>query len=47
MERCLRDQTVGEGDSEEAGDSSGKAKEEEVPVKAGGFSEGEFGALCY
>ena len=47
MERCLRDQTVGEGDPEEAGDSSGKAKEEEVPVKAGGFTEGELCSLSY
>ena len=47
VEGCLRDQAVREGDPEEAGYAGGEAKEEEVPVEAGGFSEREFGALGY
>jgi hypothetical protein len=47
MEGCLWDEAVGEGDSEEAGDTCGEAEEEEVPVEAGGFTEGKFCALGY
>jgi hypothetical protein len=43
----LRDEAVREGDPEEAGYSCGEAEQENVPVEAGGFAEGEFGALGY
>ena len=45
VEGGLRDEAVGEGDAEKAGDACGEAKEEDVPVETGGFAEGEFGAL--
>src|SRR5689334_12627259 len=45
MEGRLRDESVWERQAQEAGDARGQAEEEEVPVKARGFSEGEFGAL--
>lgn len=47
VEGGLGDEAVGEGDAEEAGDGGGGAEEEDVPVEAGGFAEGEFGALGY
>ncbi|KAF7552254.1 hypothetical protein G7046_g7464 [Stylonectria norvegica] len=45
VEGRLRDETVGHGEAEEAGDTGGEAQEEEIPVEAGGFAEGEFAAL--
>ena len=45
VEWCLGDEAVGEGNPEEAGDASGEAEEENVPVETGGFAEGKFGAL--
>jgi hypothetical protein len=47
VEGGLRDEAVWEGDPEQAGDTGCEAEEENVPVEAGGFAEGEFGALCY
>ena len=45
VKRCLRDETVGEGDSKDAGYTCGDAEEEDIPVKAGWFAEGKFGTL--
>ena len=45
VEGRLGDEAIGEGAAEETRDASRKAKEEDVPVEAGGFAEGEFGAL--
>lgn len=45
VEGGLRDEAVGEGQAEEAGDAGGEAEQEEVPVEAGGFPEGELAAL--
>lgn len=45
VEGGLGDEAVGEGQAQDAGDAGGEAEEEEVPVEAGGFSEGELGAL--
>ena len=47
VEGGLRNEAVGEGDAEEAGEAGRQAEEEDVPVEAGGFAEGEFGALSY
>lgn len=44
---CLRDEAVWEGNSEEACYSGCETEEEEVPVEACGFPEGELGALGY
>ena len=46
VEWCLRNETVGEGDPEEPGYAGREAEEEDVPVEAGRFAEGEFSALC-
>ena len=45
MERGLGNEAVGEGNSEEAGDTGCKAYEEDVPVKAGWLAKGEFASL--
>lgn len=45
VEGGLRDEAVGEGDPEQAGDASGETEEEDVPVEACRFAEGELGAL--
>ena len=45
MEGGLWDEAVREGDAEEPRDAGGQAEEKKVPVEAGGFAEGEFGAL--
>ena len=47
VEGRLGDEAVGEWDAKEAGDASCEAQEEDVPVEAGGFAEGKFGALGY
>lgn len=43
----LRNKTVREGNAEEAGNSGGEAKKEDIPVEACGFAKGKFGALSY
>lgn len=45
VEGGLGDEAIGEWEPEEAGDASGQAEEEDVPMEAGGLAEGEFGAL--
>lgn len=45
MEGGLGDEAVWGGDADEAGDAGCDAEEEDVPVEACGFLEGEFGAL--
>lgn len=47
VEGRLGDEAVGEWDTNEAGDAGCEAQEEDVPVEAGGFAEGKFGALGY
>jgi len=47
MEGCLGDKTIGEGNSQETCYTSCESQEEEVPVKAGGFTEGELCSLSY
>jgi hypothetical protein len=44
VDRGLRDEAIREGDEEEAADEGGDAEEEEVPVEAAGFLQGEL--LC-
>lgn len=45
VEWGLGDEAVGEGEPEDAGDAGGQAEEEEVPVEAGRFAQGELGSL--
>ena len=45
VEWGLRDKAIGEREAEDAGHAGGQAEEEQVPVEAGGLSEGELGAL--
>lgn len=45
VEGRLGYEAVGEGDAQQACDARGEAEEEDVPVEAGWFSEGELGAL--
>jgi hypothetical protein len=44
VDRGLRDEAIWEGNEEEAADEGGDAEEEEVPVEAAGFLQGEL--LC-
>ena len=44
MDRRLGHEAVWEGDIDDAGDEARAAEEEEIPVKATGFFEGEL--LC-
>lgn len=45
VERSLGDETIGEWQAEDAGDTGGAAKEEQVPVEASRFAKRELGAL--
>ena len=45
VEGGLGDEAVGEGDTDEAGDTGCQAEQEDVPVEARGFAEGELGTL--
>jgi len=45
VERCLRNEAVGEWNAEDAGDEGGQAEQEDVPMESGGFAQGKFGAL--
>ena len=45
MERGLRDEAVGEGQTQDTSDTSREAEEEKVPVETGGFSERKLAAL--
>lgn len=45
MERGLRDEAIGEGQTQDASDASREAEEEKVPVETGGFSERKLAAL--
>jgi hypothetical protein len=47
VERGLGDEAVGERESQHAGHAGRQAEEEDVPVEAGRFGEGELGALGY
>ncbi len=42
VDGCLRDETVWQGDVDDAGDEAGAAEEEEVPVEAAGFLQWEL-----
>jgi len=44
---CLRNEAVRERDTKEAGDASGNAQKEDIPMKPCWFSEGKFGSLSY
>jgi hypothetical protein len=45
MKRSLRDESIWCWNTEETRDAGCQTKEKEVPVKAGGFTEWEFGSL--
>lgn len=46
VEWCLGDEAVWCWNSQEAGNTSGYAEEEDVPMKAGGLLQGELTALA-
>lgn len=45
VERCLGDETVGEGNTQETGHEGGDSEQPEVPVEAGWLAQRELGSL--